>query len=105
MPTPQSAKAVLFDGHYDPDDGWRPITYFFYGVSTLMLLTGSFFYPEERDFRVWAEKEARARLELKEKAGFTDFEFGKHYNIYPNKYDFEALRAAREDDNDAEEEE
>uniref|UniRef100_A0A7R9WUF9 NADH dehydrogenase [ubiquinone] 1 beta subcomplex subunit 11, mitochondrial n=1 Tax=Craspedostauros australis TaxID=1486917 RepID=A0A7R9WUF9_9STRA len=79
MPVPQSQNAPLWHGH-DPkvvSEGWEMPTYFYYGVAAILQTCIIAFTPES-SIESWARPEAEARLKLAEK-GFTDFEFGKHY--------------------------
>jgi len=111
MPVPQSSKAVLFQGHHS--EGWESTIAWFYPVSfglIVLILAGA----PVTDIEPWAKKEAEARLALKAQ-GFTDFEFGKHYQAASKEqlvsnWDKFSARATRmnddiEDDEEEEDEE
>ena len=74
---PQSSKARLWEGHPTKPEGWETTIYFYYSLSAVMIFCIINFSPDT-SIEAWAQQEAKARLALKAK-GFTDFEFGKHY--------------------------
>eukprot|EP00522_Entomoneis_paludosa_P011887 CAMPEP_0172440176 /NCGR_PEP_ID=MMETSP1065-20121228/903_1 /TAXON_ID=265537 /ORGANISM="Amphiprora paludosa, Strain CCMP125" /LENGTH=121 /DNA_ID=CAMNT_0013188959 /DNA_START=253 /DNA_END=618 /DNA_ORIENTATION=- len=76
MPVPQSAHAKPFE-HSVPE-GWESSVAFFTGLS-VVILTAHYFFVPDTTIESWAYNEAAARLRLKEEHGFTNFEFGKHY--------------------------
>lgn len=79
MPVPQSAKAVLFDGHAATgSEGWEWTVAWWYPTSFL-LICGILGFEPETDIATWARQEAAARLALKEAGQVTQFTFGKHY--------------------------
>jgi hypothetical protein len=75
MPVPQSSKAVLFEGHHR--EGWESTIAWFYPTSFILIVAILAGAPVT-DIETWANKEAEARLKLKDE-GFTDFQFGTHY--------------------------
>jgi len=82
MPVPQSAKAVLWQGH-PAKEGWESTVQWWYGSSLIVLIAILGFAPET-DIQVWAKQEAKARIEQKEDAGLEPASkqtttFGKHY--------------------------
>jgi len=111
VPVPQSAKAKFGEGHTKGREGWESTIAWFYPTSFLMIAWIHLFEPDN-DIRAFAQAEARARLELK-KQGFTDFQFGKHYQSLSDdelKQEWEtfsakALRMNDDDDDDEEEDE
>jgi hypothetical protein len=78
MPTPQSMKAELWQGHPKHPEGWEFDLYLSYGLVTILMVLALGFAPDT-SIQAWAQGEAQARLDLKAK-GFDNFEFGKHYN-------------------------
>lgn len=111
MPKPQSSEAKLWQGHPTENQGWETTTYITYAVSTVLLTLAIGFTPET-SIKVWASNEARARLDIKDRMGDGEefvLEFGKHYGLPDEKYDFTSLKAENpfdeEDDDDEEDEE
>lgn len=93
MPKPQSSEAKLWQGHPTHNEGWEFTTYLTYGVSSILLVLAIGFTPET-SIKVWASNEAQARLDIQDKKGdeFT-LEFGRHYGMPYEKYDFTSLQA------------
>ena len=111
MPVPNSMKARLWEGHPQVEEGWEKSIYFYYGVSLVSIIAILNFSPDT-SIEAWAQNEARARLKLKDQ-GFTDFEFGKHYqnelmNEEASKWDkftTKAIKPGEDDDDDEDEDE
>ena len=101
-------KAKLWQGHPEGNEGWETTIYFYYTVSAVAIFCIVNFSPDT-SIEAWAEQEARARLALKDK-GFTDFEFGKHYqDVLMNeeaanwdKFTSKAIKPGEDDDDDDE---
>lgn len=91
MPKPQSSEAKLWQGHPTHSEGWELTTYLTYGVSTVLLVLAIGFTPET-SIKVWAANEAQARLDIQAKTGEA-LEFGRHYGLPSEKYDFTSLQA------------
>jgi hypothetical protein len=111
MPIPQSLNAELFPGRVT--EGWETTIGVWY-VSSFIIICGIVAFQPNDGIDVWAAREAQARLDLKENHGFTDFEFGKHYQDVQeekmkNAWDVFARKAFNmsddEDDDEDEEEE
>ena len=110
-PVPNSMKAKLWQGHPEVKEGWEETIYFYYGVSAIAIFCIINFSPDTT-IEAWAEQEARARLALKDK-GFTDFEFGKHYQdevmsghaVDWDKFTSKAIKPGEDDDDDDEDDE
>jgi hypothetical protein len=111
MPLPQSATAVLFEGH-EANEGWETTIFVWYATSFAMCVAILGLEPET-GIDAWASKEARVRLEMKD-AGFAGpFVFGKHYQSLSDDeikrewdtFSSKALRMNDDDDDDDEEEE
>jgi hypothetical protein len=109
MPVPQSMNAEMFPGRVT--EGWE-FTIGWWYLSSFILIWGIVAFQPNDGIDVWAAREAQARLDLKEKHGFTDFEFGKHYQDVQeeklkNAWDVFARKAFNmsDDDDDDEEEE
>ena len=110
---PQSQNAKLFDGQPERE-GWEETVYFHTAIATIMIIIGLNFTPET-SMNTWARNEAAARLILKEEHGFTDFEFGKHYQDEikkrrPEEWDklgskFSPFKDEDDDDEDEDDEE
>jgi hypothetical protein len=109
MPLPQSATAVLFEGH-ETNEGWETTIFWWYGISFVMCCCILGMEPET-GIDAWASKEARVRLEMKD-AGFAGpFVFGKHYQSLSDEeikrewdtFSSKALRMNDDDDDDDEE--
>jgi len=111
VPVPQSQHAPLWHGHSVQTEGWEASMYF-YAIVSIILQAAVVMGAPETSIESWARPEAQARLKLAEE-GFTDFEFGKHYQDIQKKasldaYDKFANRAVvpgEDDDDDDEEEE
>lgn len=107
MPVPQSMQGELFPGRVN--EGWEWTIAWWYTSSFLIISAIMIFQPED-GIDVWAAREAQARLDLKAQ-GFTDFEFGKHYqDVQEEKmksaWDVFASKAfAMNDDDDDDEDE
>ncbi|KAL7571249.1 hypothetical protein ACA910_008906 [Epithemia clementina (nom. ined.)] len=108
-PMPQSMKAKLFEGHPERE-GWEETVYFYYTVGFLWICYNANCLPET-SVNTWARNEAAARLILKEEHGFTNFEFGKHYQdevyVHSRKLGWEELNSKFnpfKDDDDEDEE-
>ena len=110
-PVPQSMKARLWEGHPTGKEGWESTIYFYYTVSAVAIFCIINFSPDT-SIEAWAKQEAKARLALKEK-GFTDFEFGKHYQDEMmndeaaswDKFTSKAIKAGEDDDDDEDDDE
>jgi ESSS subunit of NADH:ubiquinone oxidoreductase (complex I) len=108
MPVPQSMSAKLFEGH-PTNEGWETTVAWWY-TSSFIILVAIAAYQPETGIGAWAEQEARARLKLKSE-GFTDFEFGKHYQGMSDEdmkaawdnFTAKAVRMTDDDDDDEEE--
>jgi len=110
VPVPQSQHAPLWHGHSVKTEGWETSMYF-YAIAAIILQVAVVTGAPETSIESWARAEAQARLKLADQ-GFTDFEFGKHYQDIQKKasldaYDKFAIKAVipGEDDEDEEEEE
>ena len=79
MPVPRSSQAKLFGGHPKRDEDWKATVYFYYTAAAIMLI-GIQVYAPDTEIESWAQKEAAARLHLKETGQVETFEFGKHYS-------------------------
>ena len=109
-PVPQSMKARLWEGHPTQAEGWEGTMYFYYGVSFALVFAIINFKPDTT-IEAWAQQEALARLKLKEEKGFTDFEFGKHYQNELmdgeadnwDKFTTKAIKPGEDDDDDEDE--
>lgn len=101
QPESQSMKAKLFGGH-KPEEGWQEITAFTYGGAIILLFMVA--NAPDTSITTWANAEARARLELKASGKVEKLEFGTHYNVDENKYDFDSLKPDDPFDEDVEEE-
>jgi len=82
MPVPQSSQAVLFAGH-PQKEGWEGTMMWWY-TSSLALIMVIVLYSPDTELSTWAHQEAEARLKLKSR-GFSDFEFGVHYQKLETK--------------------
>jgi hypothetical protein len=82
MPKPQSTHT----------EGWEFTIYLTYGVSTVLLILAIGFSPET-SIKVWASNEAQARLDLQSKNADFKPEFGRHYGMPYEKYDFTSIQA------------
>lgn len=110
MPTPQSQKAKLFEGHPE-NEGWEWTIAWFYTASAI-LIAGNLAFAPPTEITAWARKEAEARLALKEQ-GVQEFAFGTHYQDLSadqakdvwDKFSAKALRMTDDDDDDEDEEE
>jgi len=108
---PNSMKATLWEGHPTAPEGWETSIYFYYTVSIVSIICIINFSPDTT-IESWAEQEARARLALKDK-GFTDFEFGKHYQDELlteesdkwDKFTMKAVKAGEDDDDEDDDDE
>ena len=111
VPVPNSMKARLWEGHPTAPEGWESTIYFYYTVSFFAIFAIINFSPDT-SIEAWAQQEAKARLALKAQ-GFTDFEFGKHYqdemmnNEAANwdKFSMKAIKPGEDDDDDEDEDE
>lgn len=113
MPVPQSAKAVLFEGHqHVGNEGWESTIAWWYPTSFVLICCVLGLEPET-GIDAWAKKEAAARLAMKD-AGFAgEFVFGKHYQSLSDedlqkewdKHSNKAVRMTDDDDDDEEEDE
>ena len=77
MPVPQSSKAVLFEGH-PTNEGWESSVAWWYSTSFVLICLIMTTTPAT-DIEGWAQKEAAARLQLKEQNPDMEFKFGTHY--------------------------
>lgn len=110
MPVPQSQNAPLWHGHAVKEEGWETSMYF-YAAASIILQGAIVMGAPETSIESWARPEAQARLRLAEQ-GFTDFEFGKHYQDLEKKasldiFDKFAARSTipgEEDDDDDDDE-
>jgi ESSS subunit of NADH:ubiquinone oxidoreductase (complex I) len=111
VPVPRSAQAKLFAGH-DTNQGWESTVYFYYTLSTLLII-GVLGFAPDTTISSWAKQEAAARLHLKEQGVVKEFEFGKHYldmvddDVKRNwdKFDAKSVQFMKDDDDDDDEDE
>jgi hypothetical protein len=108
MPVPQSSKAILFENH-PKNEGWEWTIAWWYS-SSLVIMIGIAMAPET-EISTWATQEAAARLLLKDQ-GFTDFQFGTHYQnlkkdermVTWDKFALKSTKMSEDDDDDDEDE-
>lgn len=107
VPVPQSQNAPLWYGHTVQKEGWEESMYFYFAAGILLQAAVIMGAPET-SIESWARPEAQARLKLASQ-GFTDFEFGKHYQDVEKQASMEvwntyASRSVVPGDDDDEEE-
>jgi|EP00979_Chaetoceros_neogracilis_P011711 hypothetical protein len=121
QPQSQSQSARLWEGHNTKPEGWENTVYATYFASTVLITLALGFAPDTT-INTWAANEARVRLDLKSQGKIHDGDggddaegeakqFGKHYNVPEQVYDFESViiddpfDEEQEDDEDDEDEE
>mmetsp|Transcript_10461 Transcript_10461/g.14819 ORF Transcript_10461/g.14819 Transcript_10461/m.14819 type:complete len:153 (+) Transcript_10461:64-522(+) len=108
MPTPQSMKAELWQGHSKEPEGWETTIYLTYAAAAV-LFVGVAMAPDT-SIQHWAQGEAQARLDLKAEGKVTEFEFGKHYNTPESSQEefdsfmLKSIKPGEDDDDDDEDE-
>uniref|UniRef100_A0A7S2WJX2 NADH dehydrogenase [ubiquinone] 1 beta subcomplex subunit 11, mitochondrial n=1 Tax=Eucampia antarctica TaxID=49252 RepID=A0A7S2WJX2_9STRA len=90
QPVSQSMKAELWGGHSKEAEGWETTLYATY-VGATILITMALGFAPDTTITTWASEEAQARLDLQANGKMNAVEFGAHYNVPENMFDWESV--------------
>mmetsp|Transcript_7887 Transcript_7887/g.11258 ORF Transcript_7887/g.11258 Transcript_7887/m.11258 type:complete len:154 (+) Transcript_7887:108-569(+) len=89
QPESQSMQARLWEGHKTGPEGWEVPVYATYAGATVFIALALGFAPDTT-ITTWANNEAQARLDLQSSGALGKPEFGKHYNVPSELFEWES---------------